>query len=225
MLHAGRIRAAPTKKATQAGAEDASSVAGGSAANPPALAQLGMAAVTGVKLKNLLGRVIPSGPATAADGTSAGVSASGSATPAGRPLSSAYSSASAQLTPPRVSDSAGLALQDPAAAAAQSSTPRLFARLTSSMRRQSSQWGRSAATGPLGVLVAEENMKTPSDSASAGTAAAAGDAAGTAAGAAAEPAAVSLPAAPAGELQPADAVVQVGTAIVRHTARLVQAHL
>jgi len=188
---------------------------GGSAANQPALLGLGMAAATGVKLKNLLGRVIPS--ATAADGTSTRTSASGSATPAGRPLSSAYSSASAQLTPPPVSDSAGLALQDPAAAAAQSSTPRLFARLTSSMRRQSSQPGRSAATGPLGMLVAEADMKPPSDPASAGTAAAA--AASGAAGTAAEPpAALTVPAAPAGELQPADAVVQVSTArLVRHT--------
>lgn len=178
-----------------------------------------MAAATGVRLKKLLGRVMPDRLSQATDDPSRRVSVAGStASTLGRygsdmGLSGQLSSPGA-LTPPgqlsqAPSGTAQLPVQSPsaAAAAAETETPRPFlARVTSSFRRQSSAGDRkpaAAALGSLGMLVAEDESRRSAAGAlppveqqtgqllAASTAGAAG-------------------AAPSGDSQPADAVVQVG---------------
>lgn len=176
-----------------------------------------MAAATGVRLKKLLGRVMPDRLSQATDDPSRRVSVAGStASTLGRygsdmGLSGQLSSPGA-LTPPgqlsqAPSGTAQLPVQSPSAAAAETETPRPFlARVTSSFRRQSSAGDRkpaAAALGSLGMLVAEDESRRSAAGAlppveqqtgqllAASTAGAAG-------------------AAPSGDSQPADAVVQVG---------------
>lgn len=197
----GKIRAAPTQKTSAGGAADEPASAGSSSGGaPPALGGLAMAAATGVRLKNLLGRVIPTG--SAADGIPRPVSATGSAPAVAGRFESEFTSAPGQLTPVQpgaTEEGPILSLPESPAVAAQTTTPRFLARLTSSFRRQASQkeqGAAAAAVGALGVLVAEDESKRKAAEALPPVEIAAQSA----------PVAASAGAAQA---QPADAVVQV----------------
>lgn len=218
----------PTAAADRSEAVRSPSPAGGLA--PAGLAGFAMAAATGVKLKNLLGRVRPSAggaaptpPELSPTATLLTSLSGGSAAP-GR-FGSAFSSAPGQLSAAVSSDGPLLSIQDPAAAAAaaaaqQNTTPRFLERLASSLRRQPSRRSTEVAAAggaALGVLVAEDDSKPAVGVGAAETAGllpgsivAAGTAAGDAGAAAAVSTPTSAPAAGgAGEVQAADAVVQV----------------
>lgn len=182
-----------------------------SPSSPPSAAIAGFAAAAATGVMNLLGRVMPDGSKGASvDHPSRRASALSPATSTAASLArfgSGFSSAPGQLTPPSRLSQPGdgptlSAAQDsPAAAAAETVTPRPFVeRVTSSFRRRSSVNDRAtaggSAVGALGVLVAEDEAKRK---------------AAEALPAVETPAAGQLTVtAGVAEAQPADAVVQVG---------------
>lgn len=140
---------------------------------------LAKAASTGVRLRNLFGRVLPQSSTQVApvsyDEPVSAASFSGGTTGTLAREGGAFSSAPGQLSPPGSAISLGAqdmtgtqAVTLAAAAGAQghdstatATTPRLLARLTSSLRRKSQSTSpRAAATAaagaPLGMLVADE---------------------------------------------------------------------
>jgi hypothetical protein len=158
-----------------------------------------MAAATGVRLKNLLGRVMPTG--SSADGIPRPVSATGAAGAVAERFGSEFTPAPGQLTPVQpgtTEEGALLSVPESPAVAAETTTPRFLSRITSSIRRQASlkEQGAAAAVGALGMLVAEDDSKRKAAEALPPVEIAA-------------QAAPAAAAAAAGQAQPADAVVQV----------------